>query len=147
MLTLSIRPPTPVELELKGSALGDLAAHNSSYVGPRELIDHLLRPRLPAGDHEPAVGVRIEDEGVGAFHALLYHSHAFRLKHPRTELGRVRKRALMAFGGYAAMEAIRNNSFWAWIVLAAVIVLWALLAIVARRWMRREKDKPATPRL
>lgn len=64
-----------------------------------------------------------------------------------TALGSVPKMALMAFGGYAAMEAIRNNSFWAWIVLAAVIVLWALLAVAARRWMRRERDKPATPRL
>lgn len=64
-----------------------------------------------------------------------------------TALGSVPKMALMAFGGYAAMEAIRNNSFWAWIVLAAVIVLWALLAVAARRWMRREKDKPAAPRL
>ncbi len=64
-----------------------------------------------------------------------------------TALGSVPKMTLMAFGGYAAMEAIRNNSSWAWIVLAAVIVLWAVLAVAARRWMRRDKDEPLGPRL
>lgn len=58
-----------------------------------------------------------------------------------TALGSVPKMALMAFGGYAAMEAIRNNSVWAWLVLVAILALWALLAVVARRWMRAAKQR------
>ncbi len=58
-----------------------------------------------------------------------------------TALGSVPKMALMAFGGYAAMEAIRNNSLWAWIVLAAILALWAVLALIARRWMRAAKER------
>lgn len=58
-----------------------------------------------------------------------------------TALGSVPKMALMAFGGYAAMEAIRNNSAWAWFVLVAILILWALLALAARRWMRTAKER------
>lgn len=53
-----------------------------------------------------------------------------------TALGSIPKMALFAFGGHAAMEAIRTNSAWTWIVLAAVIAIWALFAFWARRWMR-----------
>lgn len=60
-----------------------------------------------------------------------------------TALGSVPKMALMAFGGHAAMEVVRNNSSWAWIVLAAVFVLWGILALLARRWMRAERDQGA----
>ncbi len=54
-----------------------------------------------------------------------------------TALGSVPKMALFAFGGHAAMEAIRNNSVWTWVVLAAAIAVWVLLAFLARNWMRR----------
>ncbi|MEQ1618517.1 MAG: TVP38/TMEM64 family protein [Terricaulis sp.] len=54
-----------------------------------------------------------------------------------TALGSVPKMALFAFGGHAAMEALRNNSAWTWIVLAAAVAVWVLLAFFAREWMRR----------
>ena len=57
-----------------------------------------------------------------------------------TALGSVPKMALMAFGGHAAMEAVRNQSGWAWAVLAAVVVLWLVLTLAARRWMRSVKN-------
>lgn len=57
-----------------------------------------------------------------------------------TALGSVPKMALMAFGGHAAMEAVRNQSGWAWAVLGAVVVLWIVLTLVARRWMRGVKS-------
>lgn len=57
-----------------------------------------------------------------------------------TALGSVPKMALLAFGGHAAMEAVRNQSGWAWAVLGAVIVLWIVLSLVARRWMRGVKS-------
>jgi uncharacterized membrane protein YdjX (TVP38/TMEM64 family) len=53
------------------------------------------------------------------------------------------KMALLAFGGHAALEAVRHNSAWAWIVLGAVLILWALLALLARRWMRGAKTPDA----
>lgn len=56
-----------------------------------------------------------------------------------TALGSVPKMALMAFGGHAAMTAVRENAWWAWALLAAVLALWALLAVVARRWFKRVK--------
>ncbi len=56
-----------------------------------------------------------------------------------TALGSVPKMALLAFGGHAALEAMRHNSAWAWIVLGAVLILWTLLALLARRWMRGAK--------
>ena len=54
-----------------------------------------------------------------------------------TALGSIPKMALFAFGGHAAMEALRNKSVWTCIVLAAVIAVWVLLAFLARGWMRR----------
>ncbi len=59
-----------------------------------------------------------------------------------TALGSVPKMALFAFGGHAAMGAIRNNSAWTWIVLAAAVAIWVLLAYFARRWMRRANTSP-----
>jgi uncharacterized membrane protein YdjX (TVP38/TMEM64 family) len=57
-----------------------------------------------------------------------------------TALGSVPKMALMAFGGHAAMEAVRTHNAWAWALLAAVVVLWAVLAVAARRWMRDSRE-------
>jgi uncharacterized membrane protein YdjX (TVP38/TMEM64 family) len=57
-----------------------------------------------------------------------------------TALGSVPKMALMAFGGAAAMEAMRADSIWPWLVLGAVLLLWALLAWAARTWMRAAKQ-------
>lgn len=53
-----------------------------------------------------------------------------------TALGSVPKMALLAFGGHAAMVAVRQNSFWAWAALGLIIALWVALAIVGRRWMK-----------
>jgi uncharacterized membrane protein YdjX (TVP38/TMEM64 family) len=52
-----------------------------------------------------------------------------------TALGSLPKMALMAFGGHAALVAAQSNSLWAWGALALVIVLWAVLAAVAKRWL------------
>lgn len=57
-----------------------------------------------------------------------------------TALGSVPKMALLAFGGHAAMQAVRNQSAWAWIALAGVVVLWVVLTLAARRWMRSVKS-------
>ncbi len=54
-----------------------------------------------------------------------------------TALGSVPKMALFAFGGHAAMQAMRSNSVWTWIALAAAVAVWVLLAFLARDWMRR----------
>ena len=54
-----------------------------------------------------------------------------------TALGSVPKMALLAFGGHAAMVAVRENSDWAWATLGLIITLWAALAIVGRLWMKR----------
>ncbi len=54
-----------------------------------------------------------------------------------TALGSVPKMALLAFGGHAAMVAVRENSGWAWAALALIIALWAALAFIGRRWMKR----------
>jgi uncharacterized membrane protein YdjX (TVP38/TMEM64 family) len=54
-----------------------------------------------------------------------------------TALGSVPKMALMAFGGHAALVAVQQNSWWAWVALAIIIALWALLAFVGRRWIKR----------
>jgi uncharacterized membrane protein YdjX (TVP38/TMEM64 family) len=53
-----------------------------------------------------------------------------------TALGSVPKMALLAFGGHAAMVAVRENSLWAWAALGLIIALWVALAIVGRRWMK-----------
>ena len=62
-----------------------------------------------------------------------------------TALGSVPKMALFAFGGHAAMEALRNNSVWTWVVLAAAIAVWVLLAFLARNWMRRANTTAGEP--
>jgi len=54
-----------------------------------------------------------------------------------TALGSVPKMALMAFGGHAALVAVRQSSWWAWVALGVIIALWAGLAFVGRRWMKR----------
>ncbi len=59
-----------------------------------------------------------------------------------TAIGSVPKMALMAFGGHAAMEAVRNHDWWAWAFVAAIVALWAALAFVARRWMVSAKRDP-----
>lgn len=56
-----------------------------------------------------------------------------------TALGSVPKMALFTFGGQAAMTAVRDNSLWAWALLAVVVVLWAALAAASRRWMKRAR--------
>jgi uncharacterized membrane protein YdjX (TVP38/TMEM64 family) len=60
-----------------------------------------------------------------------------------TALGSVPKMALLAFGGHAAMEAMRNHSVWAWVGVAAVVALWVIVSVVARRWMRAVKEREA----
>lgn len=57
-----------------------------------------------------------------------------------TALGSVPKMALMAFGGHAAMTAVRENAVWAWALLGGVVLLWAVLAILARRWFGKVKQ-------
>jgi uncharacterized membrane protein YdjX (TVP38/TMEM64 family) len=57
-----------------------------------------------------------------------------------TALGSVPKMALLAFGGHAAMEAVRNHSAWAWAGLAAIVALWIGVSMLARRWMRDVKE-------
>jgi uncharacterized membrane protein YdjX (TVP38/TMEM64 family) len=52
-------------------------------------------------------------------------------------LGSAPKMALYAFGGHAAMQAVHENSAWAWLALAAIVALWAGLAFVGRRWLAK----------
>jgi uncharacterized membrane protein YdjX (TVP38/TMEM64 family) len=54
-----------------------------------------------------------------------------------TALGSVPKMALLAFGGHAAMVAVQENSLWAWLVVALVVVLWLALTLLGRRWLKR----------
>ncbi len=56
-----------------------------------------------------------------------------------TALGSVPKMALLAFGGHAALTAVRENSLAAWSAVLAVVLLWAVLALVARRWFVARK--------
>lgn len=58
-----------------------------------------------------------------------------------TALGSVPKMALLAFGGHAAMVAVRNNSGWAWLALGLALVLWVALTLAARNWMKPRTDR------
>lgn len=52
-----------------------------------------------------------------------------------TAIGSVPKMALMAFGGAAALEAVRHPSWGAMAALVAVLALWAVLAFASKRWL------------
>ena len=54
-----------------------------------------------------------------------------------TAIGSVPKMALMAFGGAAAMEAVRHPNPGAVIVLGVVLALWAGLAVASKRWFAK----------
>lgn len=54
-----------------------------------------------------------------------------------TAIGSVPKMALFAFGGQAAMSAVRDNDLVSWGALLVLILVWATLALLARHWMRR----------
>ena len=59
-----------------------------------------------------------------------------------TALGSVPKMALYAFGGAAAMEAMRDNSVWSWALLGAVVLLWLGLGYAGRRWLKQNAPQP-----
>jgi len=61
-----------------------------------------------------------------------------------TALGSVPKIALMAYGGHAAVTAIRDDSANAWIGLAIAAVIWGLLAVAGRLWFGRARS-PRSP--
>jgi uncharacterized membrane protein YdjX (TVP38/TMEM64 family) len=54
-----------------------------------------------------------------------------------TALGSVPKMALFAFGGAAAMDAVRDNSVWSWVMLGAVVLLYVAIGYLGRRWWKR----------
>jgi uncharacterized membrane protein YdjX (TVP38/TMEM64 family) len=54
-----------------------------------------------------------------------------------TALGSVPKMALLAFGGQAALTAVREHSPTAWVALAAIVAVWIVLAFVGRHWFKR----------
>lgn len=58
-----------------------------------------------------------------------------------TALGSVPKMALMAFGGAAAMTAMREHSLAAWLALGAIVALYALLALAGKAWMKRNRQR------
>ncbi|MBN9318430.1 MAG: TVP38/TMEM64 family protein [Caulobacterales bacterium] len=61
-----------------------------------------------------------------------------------TALGSVPKMALMAFGGAAALEAVRHPSWGAVAALVAVLVLWAALAFASKRWLGKSRPPGET---
>lgn len=61
-----------------------------------------------------------------------------------TALGSVPKMALMAFGGAAAMDAVKHPNAGALVILGLVLLLWAGLAVASKRWFA--KAAPATDR-
>jgi uncharacterized membrane protein YdjX (TVP38/TMEM64 family) len=56
-----------------------------------------------------------------------------------TAIGSVPKMALFAFGGAAAMEAMRDNSAWSWALLGGVVLLYLVLGYAGRRWWKQSE--------